>query len=110
MNSFVTDADSLNYLSKYPDLAKQDLPLSFIQNKFPRVRQDKLKIFEADNKDKIWNPPGHGDLYAAISNNNLLDRLIDRGYRYAFVSNSDNLGATVDTAIPAYMEANGVQF
>lgn len=110
MNSFVTDADSLNYLSKYPDLAKQDLPLSFIQNKFPRVRQDNLKIFEADNKDKIWNPPGHGDLYAAISNNNLLDRLIDRGYRYAFVSNSDNLGATVDTAIPAYMEANGVQF
>lgn len=110
MNSFVTDADSLAYLAKYPDLAKQNLPLSFVQNKFPRIRQDNLKLFETADKEKSWNPPGHGDLYAAITKDNLLDRLIEAGYRYAFVSNSDNLGAIVDTAIPVYMEKNNVQF
>ena len=110
MNSFVTDEDSLAYLTKYPDLAKQNLPLSFVQNKFPRIRQDNLGLFECSDKEKSWNPPGHGDLYAAITKDNLLDRLIEAGYHYAFVSNSDNLGATVDTAIPVYMEKNNVHF
>ena len=42
MNSFNTEADTLKYLEKYPDLGKQDLPLSFLQNKYPRIRQDNL--------------------------------------------------------------------
>lgn len=110
MNSYNTDADTLNYLSKYPDLSRQDLPISFVQNKYPRVRQDDLAPFEPSDKNQLWNPPGHGDLYTAMAANGLLDSLIDKGYRYAFVSNSDNLGATVDTAIPAWMEANQVNF
>lgn len=108
MNSFNTDADTLNYLAKYPDLAGSDLPLSFVQNKFPRIRQDNLQPFEHKDKGQMWNPPGHGDLYTAIQP--LLERLIAKGYRYAFVSNADNLGATVDTAIPAYMEKQQISF
>lgn len=110
MNSYNTEADTVTYLQKYPDLSRQNLPISFVQNKFPRVRQDNLAPYENEDKSKIWNPPGHGDLYTALSANGLLDKLIDRGYRYAFVSNSDNLGATVDTAIPAYMEKHNIQF
>ncbi len=110
MNSFSTDEDTLSYLSKYPDLALKDLPLSFVQNKFPRIRQDNLKPYVSNDKSSMWNPPGHGDLFTAISSGGLLDRLIDRGYRYAFVSNADNLGATVDIAIPAYMEAKNIPF
>ncbi len=108
MNSFNTDSDTLNYLSKYPDLAGQELPLSFVQNKFPRIRQDNLQPFEHKDKNQMWNPPGHGDLYTAIQP--LLEKLIAQGYRYAFVSNADNLGATVDTAIPAYMEKHNIPF
>lgn len=110
MNSFNTDSDTINYLSKYPDLAIQDIPLSFVQNKFPRIRQDKLGIYENKDATKMWNPPGHGDIYTAISSNGLLEQLIAKGYRYAFVSNADNLGATIDTAIPTYMEENNIPF
>lgn len=110
MNSYNTEADTLSYLQKYPDLSRQNLPISFLQNKFPRVRQDNLAPYDNEDKSKQWNPPGHGDLYTALSANGLLDKLIDSGYRYAFVSNSDNLGATVDTAIPSYMEQNNIQF
>ena len=84
--------------------------ISFLQNKFPRIRQDNLKPYENEDPDKMWNPPGHGDIFAALSSSGLLDKMIDAGYRYAFVSNSDNLGATVDTCIPAYMEANDIHF
>jgi len=110
MNSFSTEADTLNYLTKYPDLGKQDIPLTFMQNKFPRIRQDNLQPFEAKDKEQRWNPPGHGDLYTAITTNGLLEKLIAADYRYAFVSNADNLGASLDTSIPAYMEEHSVPF
>lgn len=110
MNSYATDADSLNYLAKYPDLFKQQLPLSFVQNKFPRIRQDDFKPFEHQDKNQRWNPPGHGDIYTAISSSGILEKLISSGYSYAFVSNSDNLGATVNAGIAAYMEAHDIPF
>ena len=46
-----------------------------------------------------WAPPGHGDLYTALSSSGLLATMLERGYRYAFVSNADNLGAVLDPAI-----------
>lgn len=52
---------------------------------------------EYDNE--AWYPPGHGDFYAAFSNSGLLDYFINEGRDYAFVSNIDNLGATVDLNI-----------
>ncbi len=110
MNSYNTEDDTLNYLKKYPDLSKMTLPLSFVQNKFPRIRQDNMKPYENSDANKMWNPPGHGDIYASLSATGLLDKLIDSGYRYAFVSNADNLGATVDTCIPSYMEENDIHF
>lgn len=110
MNSYNTEEDTLSYLNRYPDLGRQKLPLSFLQNRFPRIRQDNLKPYENENEAKMWNPPGHGDIYAALNTSGLLDRLIESGYRYAFISNSDNLGATVDTGIPAFMEEKGIQF
>lgn len=110
MNSYSTESDTLEYLAKYPDLGRQQLPISFVQNKFPRIRQDNLKPYENPDSNRMWNPPGHGDIYAALSASGLLDKLIESGYRYAFVSNSDNLGATVDTGIPSYMEEKGIQF
>ena len=37
-------------------------------------------------------PPGHGDLYPTLLDSGILDQLIEAGFRYASVSNSDNLG------------------
>jgi UDP-N-acetylglucosamine pyrophosphorylase len=110
MDSYNTQEDTLKYLSRYPDLAKDDVPLDFLQNKFPRVRQDNLSPFFSDDKTKMWNPPGHGDIYNAMECSGVLDKLISKGIKYAFFSNSDNLGATVDIAIPAYMEKKDIPF
>ena len=110
MNSFATNKDTLDYLNKYPDLARQDLPITFMPNQFPRILQADLSAFLPNDKDERWNPPGHGDIYTAISTSGILEKLIANGYRYAFVSNSDNLGATVDTCIAAYMEEHDIPF
>ena len=57
-----------------------------------------------------WCPPGHGDLYAALSGSGLLDHLAADGFEYLFVSNSDNLGATADPGLLAYFAASGLSF
>lgn len=48
---------------------------------------------------EAWYPPGHGDIYSSFANSGLLDKLIAEGKEYIFVSNIDNLGATVDLFI-----------
>ncbi len=50
-----------------------------------------------------WYPPGHGDFYEAFYNSGLLKQFIDEGKEYIFLSNSDNLGATVDLNILNYL-------
>ena len=42
MNSFKTDEDSRHYLARYPDLVPDDIPLSFLQHKFPKVLREDL--------------------------------------------------------------------
>jgi UDP-N-acetylglucosamine pyrophosphorylase len=48
------------------------------------------------NRHLEWCPPGHGDLYTALYGSGKLDELLADGVIYMFVSNSDNLGATLD--------------
>ena len=50
-------------------------------------------------------PPGHGDLYDAITNSGLVDKLLAVGKEYLFVSNVDNLGAVVDLNILEHMDS-----
>lgn len=46
-----------------------------------------------------WYPPGHGDFYESFQNSGLLKKFLDEGREYCFLSNIDNLGATVDLNI-----------
>jgi UDP-N-acetylglucosamine pyrophosphorylase len=110
MDSYNTHDDTIKYLNRYPDLAKDDIPLDFIQNKFPRIKQDGFAPYVSEDKAKMWNPPGHGDIYNAMDGCGVLDKLIAGGITYGFFSNSDNLGATVDAAIPAYMAKKDIPF
>ena len=99
MNSFSTRDDSLAALQDYTGLSG-DLPLDFLQHKVPKVVQQDLSPANwPDDPNLEWCPPGHGDLYTALDTSGMLDRLLAAGYRYAFVSNSDNLGAVIDTRI-----------
>ena len=40
--------------------------------------------------------PGHGDVYASLKRSGLLQKFIEMGKEFIFISNIDNLGATVD--------------
>ena len=41
-------------------------------------------------------PPGHGDIFVSLKRSGMLDEFIEQGKEYIFISNIDNLGATVD--------------
>ena len=110
MNSFVTEADSIDLLQKYDHLAS-NLPLSFVQHKEPKVLQADLSPAEwPADPQSTWCPPGHGDIYAALVTSGTLAALLDAGYEYVFVSNSDNLGAVLDGRILGYFAQNNFPF
>jgi len=111
MNSFRTRDDSLAALAGYPDLAVDGLPLDFVQNREPKLRADDLTPVEwPADPDLEWCPPGHGDLYTALHASGVLQALLDAGFRYATVSNSDNLGASPDARIAGWFARSGAPF
>jgi UTP--glucose-1-phosphate uridylyltransferase len=111
MNSFRTRQDTLEVLAKYPDLPVDDLPLDFLQNKEPKLRQDDLTpvTWEAD-PDLEWCPPGHGDIYTALEVSGVLDQLLAAGFRYATVSNSDNLGTVPSPELAGWFASTGAPY
>lgn len=46
-----------------------------------------------------WYPPGHGDVYVSLKRSGLLNKFREMGKKFIFISNIDNLGATVDLGI-----------
>ncbi len=110
MNSFRTREDSLAALSRYEGLAL-DLPLDFLQNKVPRIDAESWEPVEwPEDSELEWCPPGHGDLYVALKSSGMLERLLRKGIRYAFISNADNLGAILDPRILGWMVQNRIPF
>lgn len=111
MNSFRTQADTRAALAAYPEVVAGDLPLDFLQNREPKLTADGLRPVEwAADPSLEWCPPGHGDLYTALEVSGVLDRLLSAGFRYACVSNADNLGAAPDPAMMAWFAGSGAPY
>ena len=110
MNSFNTRDETLAAMAQFEDFHQQ-IPLDFVQHKQPKILKETLApaVYPAD-REKEWCPPGHGDIYTALVTSNMLELLLSEGYEYAFVSNSDNLGAELDLQILGYFAANRVPF
>ena len=110
MNSFYTREDSLALLERYEDLAS-DVPFDFVQHKEPKLLVDGLAPAEWPADSSLeWCPPGHGDIYSALLTSGMLELLRERGYRWAFMSNSDNLGAVLDPRILAWIAAEELPY
>lgn len=111
MNSFSTSADTLElFTKKYPQVGSA-ADLELMQNRVPKVLVDSLEpLAWPANPEMEWCPPGHGDIYTCIFDGGKLDWLLAQGIKYAFVSNSDNLGATVDPALLGWFAASGKPF
>jgi UTP--glucose-1-phosphate uridylyltransferase len=111
MNSFATRDDTLAALERYPGLAVDGLPLDFLQGKVPKLLADSHDpVGWPDNPALEWAPPGHGDVFASLASTGLMAELLERGYEYVFLSNSDNLGATLEPRILAWLAAEGLPF
>jgi len=103
MDSFRTRDDTLAALAAYPDLPVDGLPLDFMQNQEPKLLVSDLTPVSWPTDPALeWCPPGHGDLYTALDVSGVLSMLTAAGFRYASVSNSDNLGAAPDPTIAGW--------
>jgi UTP--glucose-1-phosphate uridylyltransferase len=110
MNSFNTHDDTVTYLEK-KGLALQDQPFMFLQHKYPKILAASLEPAVSPSWPHLeWNPPGHGDFYAALFASGILDKLLSHGKRYAFISNIDNLGAVIDPSILGYFVRKDLTF
>ncbi|MCB1307261.1 MAG: UTP--glucose-1-phosphate uridylyltransferase [Leptospiraceae bacterium] len=87
--------------------APGNLPADFLQNMVPRLDRNTLLPIAGDAyKENDWCPPGHGDIYLSLYTTGILDRLLEEGYRVAFISNGDNLGALADPhALSFFLES-----
>ncbi len=112
MNSFSTSADTLAYLGRYAEAGFADAgKVEMMQNRVPKLAVDTLSpVSFPANPELEWCPPGHGDIYAALVGSGWLDKLLAAGVKYAFVSNSDNLGAQMDTRFLRWFAESGAPF
>jgi UTP--glucose-1-phosphate uridylyltransferase len=114
MNSFNTDADTAKIVKKYAGDGAGGAceVLTFRQSRFPRLEAGALApaplgAGRDPADDTWWYPPGHGDIFASLLGSGTLDTLLERGVEWMFVSNADNLGATVDLRVLAFLASSG---
>ncbi|KXJ22283.1 UTP--glucose-1-phosphate uridylyltransferase [Exaiptasia diaphana] len=99
MNSFNTHEETVKTLRKY---AACNVNIhTFNQSCHPRIGTESLLPLANtyDKNPQRWYPPGHGDIYTSFYNSGLLQKFLDEGKEYMFVSNIDNLGASIDMSI-----------
>ena len=111
MDSQATREATLDALARYPEVEVNGIPLSFLQSMVPKLDAETLEpVSWPDNPALEWNPPGHGDVYAALRGSEMLTTLRRHGVRYVMISNADNLGSTVDGRIAAHMAERRIPF
>ncbi|MBU1231214.1 MAG: UTP--glucose-1-phosphate uridylyltransferase [Proteobacteria bacterium] len=110
MNSFKTHRDTMLKVEGL-DNGDTGIPLAFVQHMYPKIQESDLAPADwPQNPELEWNPPGHGDVFTAMVTSGLLSKLLRRNYRYAFISNSDNLGAVMDSRLLGYMAKEQLPF
>ena len=111
MNSVTTRGPSLDALRRYDGLGVPGVPVDFLQGREPKIDAgDLMPVQWPADPELEWCPPGHGDIYTALAASGMLGAMLGAGLRYAFVSNSDNLGALADVRIAAWLAAGQVPF
>jgi len=110
MDSEATRRETLEALQAHPEL-DAGLSPDFLQSMIPKLDADQLAPASWPSDPSLeWCPPGHGDVYGALRRSGMLAQLLERGFHYAMISNSDNLGATVDPRIAAHLQSQRIPF
>ncbi len=110
MDSEATQADTLRALGDHPELAPGLAP-DFMQSMVPKLDAEDLgPVSWPPEQELEWCPPGHGDVYGALRRAGVLSTLLEQGFEYVMISNSDNLGATADPRIAGFLVREQVPF
>ena len=110
MDSQATRGETERALAAHPEL-DVGLPLDFLQSMVPKLEPEHLEPINWPSEPSLeWNPPGHGDVYPALRGSGMLGRLLEQAFRYAMISNADNLGATTEPRVPGYKERNEIPY
>ncbi|MGC8659762.1 MAG: UTP--glucose-1-phosphate uridylyltransferase, partial [Desulfomonilaceae bacterium] len=104
MNSFFTNKPTEDLLREIGFQA-----MTFVQNRVPRLTLDGLYPLELGNHED-WAPPGHGDVFESLVDSGVMKKLLDSGIKWAFISNLDNLAATVAPWILGMVASEEAQF
>jgi UTP--glucose-1-phosphate uridylyltransferase len=104
MNSFNTEVQTKQTLEEFS--ARTGISVTvhmFNQSRYPRLDAATNEPLAALGPDDLnfWYPPGHGNALECFVGSGLCGQLTAQGKEFCFLSNGDNLGATVDTAILA---------
>jgi UTP--glucose-1-phosphate uridylyltransferase len=106
MNSEATRKQTLDALT-----ARSESIPEFLQGMVPKLDAATLEPVSWTAQPSLeWAPPGHGDVYGALRRSGTVARLLEQGDEYVMISNSDNLGATPDPRIPAYLRQRQIPF
>jgi UTP--glucose-1-phosphate uridylyltransferase len=111
MDSETTRGPTLQALERHPELKGNGPGPDFLQSMVPKLDVEQLAPVSWPKAPALeWCPPGHGDVYGALRRSGMLAALLKAGFRYAMISNSDNLGATLEPRIAAHLQAEEIPF
>lgn len=108
MNSFSTEAATERHFKEKGYFGIPERIKMFTQFIAPRITAEG-EYFNPDDESKGYYGPGHGDFPYAFRNSGLLDEFTDRGGKYIFFSNVDNLGAMPLPEILGYHINSGAE-
>ncbi|VDN09129.1 unnamed protein product [Dibothriocephalus latus] len=125
MNSFNTQEETAKVLHKYKNVNVE--VYTFMQSMYPRLNRESFmpiaktvdpnllgsspsspECFDHPAVDLSgWYPPGHGDVYRSFVQSGLAAEMLAAGKEWLFISNIDNLGASVDLNILNFLISGG---
>lgn len=99
MNSFNTDRDTQSWINA----SDRSRILTFNQEAYPKLDLTTSGAASLASSNDEWNPPGHGSVYQSLHDTGVLEKLLSEGIEYLFLSNVDNLGATINFEILGHL-------
>eukprot|EP01029_Cantina_marsupialis_P015586 TRINITY_DN3416_c0_g1_i1.p1 TRINITY_DN3416_c0_g1~~TRINITY_DN3416_c0_g1_i1.p1 ORF type:complete len:491 (-),score=119.84 TRINITY_DN3416_c0_g1_i1:104-1552(-) len=112
LNSFKTSERTREVIKSYEG---REVTIHCLdQSSMPRLDPVTLKPLATESFSEetqhLWYPPGHGDLVDTYLDSDLHLEFFRQGKEYAFISNIDNLTATIDFKVLYHLYMENVDF
>lgn len=110
MDSLHTSAPTLKEIERLGFSNPDGVPIEIMQNREPKILPEGSPVSWPKDPSLEWCPMGHGDIFNVLYTSGLLDSLLEKGMKYLFISNCDNLGARPSTKIASYFASSPASF